>query len=81
MRLSTVVAVFLSTAVMAAPTDVKREADPNYSNYGTYTPPAGGYGSYGSYTPPTPPANGYGSYSPYASYGTYKRWLGSLKFW
>jgi len=78
MRLSAVTAVLLSTAVIAAPTDVKREAAPGYSNYGTYTPPTGGYTNYGSYTPPS---GGYKSYSPYASYGSYKRWLGALKFW
>jgi hypothetical protein len=36
MRLSTITAVFLSTAVMAAPADVKREAEPEVQNYGSY---------------------------------------------
>jgi hypothetical protein len=60
MRFSSIVALFFSSIVLAAPVDVKaREAEaeaiaapeaepkPQYGSYGDYPPPSTGYGSYG----------------------------------
>jgi hypothetical protein len=48
----------LAAVALAAPLpEAEAEASPDYSNYGSYPPPTGGYGEYPKY----------------ASYGTYKR--------
>lgn len=73
--------LILATAALAAPLPVEArepEAVPGFASYGSYPPPAGGYGNYGKY-------GGYGSYkreveakrepdakaADFGSYGTY----------
>ncbi|KUJ18968.1 uncharacterized protein LY89DRAFT_732499 [Mollisia scopiformis] len=90
MKISNVLAlVLLPAAALATPIPLEdREASPGYASYGSYPPPAGGYGKYsgyGSYKERRDAAgygaySGYGSYPPpaggygkYSGYGSYKR--------
>jgi hypothetical protein len=73
MKLTTLLTVATATIAIAAPTPDVAETDAakrDYSGYGSYPPPAGGYGSYGTYGAP---AGGY------KTYGSYKRTLDWLK--